>query len=88
MLGITSGDTATFETGISDSFTVSSVPASLNASITETGTLPSGVSLVDGNDGTAELTGVPTGPDKTYVITLRATAGTVKTTQRFTLIVN
>lgn len=88
VLGITSANTTTFESGTSDSFLVKTSPAVLNASITETGALPTGVSLVANGDGSALLEGTPTGVDKNYAITIAATVGKVKTTQRFTLVVN
>ena len=56
---ITSANTVTFEVGVFSSFTVttSGFP---NPTITEVGTLPTGVTFFDNGDGTATLSGTPT----------------------------
>src|SRR6185437_4896933 len=78
-----------FTENVAGSFTVLSTgfPA---AAITETGTLPSGVTLVDNSDGTATLAGTPAvSSGGTYVITITADNGIAPAaTQRFTLTVD
>ena len=56
--GITSADATTFTEGVAGTFTVTSTglpPAALS----ESGTLPAGVTFVDNGDGTATLAGTP-----------------------------
>jgi hypothetical protein len=50
-----------------------------------TGTLPPDVSFNVGANGTATLSGIPTGKAKNYSITFKATFGTATLTQKFTL---
>jgi large repetitive protein len=57
-LSITSAATATFTAGTAGSFKISTVGFP-KPSITETGALPSGVTLTDNHDGTATLAGTP-----------------------------
>jgi hypothetical protein len=87
--GITSGDHTTFTAGVTGSFTVTTtgLPTS---SITETGSLPSGVSLTDNGDGTATLDGTPgAGTAGTYNFVIDANNGVnPDATQSFTLTVN
>ncbi len=86
---ITSGATATFATLTPGSFTVTTTgnPA---ATITETGALPSGVTLVDNHNGTALLSGTAvTGSGGTYPITITASNGVgTPATQSFVLTVS
>jgi len=83
----TSANNATFQVGTMGSFTVTTTgfPA---ASITETGGLPSGVTLVNHGDGTATLGGTP-GPNTggVYNITLMASNSAGNVMQGFTLTV-
>ena len=80
-----SGTATTFQVGTAGTFGVTALayPA---ASFSETGSLPSGVSLQDNGDGTATLTGTPAGTGGTYVVTFTAgnSIGT-NGTQVFTL---
>jgi FG-GAP-like repeat/RTX calcium-binding nonapeptide repeat (4 copies)/Putative Ig domain len=72
---ITSSNSFTFTTGISASFavTTSGYPTS---SLTEAGTLPSGVSFVDNGNGTATMFGTPaSGIGGTYSVTITASNG-------------
>jgi len=72
-------------------FTVTTTGFPTNASmvITETGALPSGVTFVNNNNGTATLSGTPgPGSGGTYPITISANNGVTPTaTQNFTLTV-
>ena len=70
---ITSPGTASFSTGAAGTYTVSTTgyPA---ATITESGTLPSGLAFTDNKDGTASITGTPaSGTEGTYPVTISAT---------------
>lgn len=61
-----------------------------NAALTETGSLPSGVTFVDNGDGTATISGTPgTGVGGVYTLTINATNGIgAPATQAFTITVN
>ena len=87
---ITSANHATFTVGAAGSFTVTTTagyPAA--TTLSEAGTLPSGVSFADQGDGTALLSGTPaSGSDGTYPITITASNGvSPNATQSFTLTV-
>ena len=63
------------------------VPAA--TTLTETGSLPSGVTFTDNGDGTATLAGTPAaGTGGSYALTIKAQNTTGFTTQSFTLTVN
>jgi hypothetical protein len=86
---ITAGASVTFTVGAPASFTVSTTgfPA---ATISETGTLPSGITLTNNGNGTATLGGTA-GPNTggTYPLTITAANGTLpNATQSFTLTVD
>ncbi|MCW2796407.1 putative Ig domain-containing protein [Nocardioides sp.] len=88
---ITSADHATFATGTSGSFTVTTTPGFPTAiTLTKTGALPGGVTFVDNGDGTAKLAGTPAaGSGGSYPITVVASnGGTTADTQSFVLTVN
>jgi len=55
---ITGANSTTFSVGTATTFTVTATGAP-TASLTEAGTLPSGVTLKDNGDGTARLSGTP-----------------------------
>ncbi len=86
---ITSADNATFAEGSAGSFTVttSGLPA---AALSETGTLPSGVTFIDNGDGTATLAGTPApGTNGVYSFIISASNGNAPdASQTFTLTVN
>lgn len=86
---ITSADNVTFTVGTAGSFTVTTtgVPA---ASLSETGALPGGVSVLDNGDGTATISGTAAaGSGGSYPLTLTASNGNLPdTAQSFTLNVN
>jgi hypothetical protein len=86
---ITSGDSVTFAAGSAGTFTVTT-GGYPNASLSETGTLPSGVTFTDNGDGTATLAGTPAaGTGGSYPITITAGNGVgPDATQSFTLTVN
>jgi hypothetical protein len=83
-----SASSATFTAGTSGSFevTTSGFP---NAALSESGTLPSGVTFTDNGDGTGTLAGTPAaGTGGRYPITLTASNGvSPDATQSFTLTV-
>jgi hypothetical protein len=85
VLEFTSAASATFPLNQSDSFTVTTSLSSPSVAISLSGTLPPDVSFNVGSNGTATLSGVPTGKAKNYSITFKATFGTASTTQKFTL---
>ncbi len=71
---ITSAASTILTVGTAGSFTVTTT-GSPTASISETGTLPTGVTFTDNGDGTATLGGMPTGSAGTYKLTLDAHNG-------------
>ena len=83
---VTSATTSNATIGQPMSFTVTTAGFPTPA-LTQTGTLPTGVTFVDNGNGTATLSGTPSGTAKTYTlkITAMSTAGTV--TQSFSLVV-
>jgi hypothetical protein len=86
---ITSANSTTFTVGSHGTFTVTTT-GSPTPAITATGTVPSGVTIVDEGDGTAILSGTPTtGAGGVYTVTLTAhnTAGP-DASQVFTLTVD
>src|SRR5207248_2131556 len=85
---ITSPNSTTFNVGASASFTVLTTGFP-TPSLTETGTLPSGVTFKDNGNGTATLSGTPAaGTAATYTLTFTATNGIgTPATQNFTLTV-
>ncbi|GAB3122352.1 beta strand repeat-containing protein [Glaciibacter psychrotolerans] len=90
---ITSADHATFTVGSAGTFAVTTTSGYPTATaLTETGSLPSGVTFVDYGDGTAVLSGTPAaGTAGTYDVTVRATAtggATAPAVQSFTLTVH
>ena len=87
--GISSADHATFSEGVTGSFTVTTTGLP-TASLTETGSLPSGVSFTDDGDGTAVLAGTPAaGTVGSYNLVIGATNGvSPDATQAFTLTVD
>ena len=83
----TSGNNATFQVGTQGSFLVTTTGSPL-ASITESGGLPGGVSLVSHGDGTATLSGTPAANSGgVYNITLMANNSAGNAMQPFTLTV-
>ena len=84
---ITSASSATFVVGTSGSFTVTTTGYP-TASLSETGTLPIGVTFVDNHNGTGALSGVPSASGA-FSISFSAQNGTgLPATQTFTLTVN
>jgi Fibronectin type III domain/Putative Ig domain/Carboxypeptidase regulatory-like domain len=85
---ITSAASTTAEMRAPFDFTVTTTGIPI-AAITETGTMPAGVTLTDNHDGTAELTGTPTaGSAGSYPITIIAANGVGSpASQSFTLTV-
>ena len=86
---ITSASGTTFAEGIAGSFTVTTTGIP-NATLSESGTLPSGVTFVDNGDGTATLAGTPaTGSNGVYPLTISANNGIPPVAhQSFTLTVD
>jgi large repetitive protein len=83
VLSVSSPSTASFSEGQAGSFTITTTGA-LDPTITESGTLPHGLTLVSNGDGTATLSGTPTVAGD-HNVTLTATAGSVKTTQKLAI---
>jgi hypothetical protein len=83
---ITSGDSTTLDVGDYGTFTVTTT-GTPTAALSESGSLPSGVTFTDNGDGTATLAGTPAaGTDGSYTITIDATNGvSPDATQSFTL---
>jgi hypothetical protein len=86
---ILSGPSTADTVGSPFSFTVTTSGSPLSQ-MTETGALPSGVTLVDNGDGTATLSGTPAdGTTGTYSFMITASNGTVPdATQNFTLTIS
>ncbi len=86
---ITSSDTASFTTGSSNSFSVTTTGFPAPA-LSEVGALPEGVTFTDNGNGTATLAGVPAaGSDGGYPLTLTADNGVgTAATQSFTLTIS
>ena len=86
---ITSADSTTFTVGQAGSFTITTTGLP-TAAITETGSLPAGVTLTDNANGTATLAGTPqAGTGGAYSLTFTAANGvSPNATQSFTLTVN
>jgi hypothetical protein len=86
---ITSASSTTFTVGTAGSFTVTTT-GSPAPSLTESGTLPSGVTFTNNGNGTATLAGTPAaGTAASYPLTITATNGVGSpATQNFTLTVN
>jgi hypothetical protein len=85
--GITSANNVTFSAGVSGSFTVTSTGFP-TAALTESGTLPGGVTFVDNHNGTATLSGTASSSG-TFPLIFTATNGVGSSaTQGFTLTVN
>jgi len=86
---IASADSAIFAVGQAGSFTVTTTGVPAPSLSVTSGTLPSGVTLVDNKNGTATLSGVPAGPTGTYPFTIKASNGVgTAATQSFTLTVD
>jgi len=85
---VTSADHVSFTTNVASQFDVITTGTPTPA-ITETGALPSGVTLTDNGNGTATLGGTPPdGSDGTYPIAINAVNGnTPDAAQNFTLTV-
>ena len=84
---ITSANHTTFTVGSAGSFTVTTRAGFPPATtVTEAGSLPSGVTFTDNGDGTATLSGTPAaGTGGSYPLTLTATDTVGHTDQAFTL---
>ncbi len=84
---ITSADNTTFVEGQAGSFTVISTGFPTGATLSESGSLPSGITFTDNHDGTGTLAGTPAaGTAGTYPITFGASNGvTPNAQQTFTL---
>jgi hypothetical protein len=85
---ITSASGATFAAGTAGTFAVTTTGYPV-AAISETGALPTGVTLTDNGDGTATLAGTPAaGSQGTYTLTITASSSAGTATQSFVLTVN
>jgi large repetitive protein len=87
--GFTSANTATFQIGTAGSFAITTSGFPTVSTITKTGTLPAGLTFADNGNGTATLSGTPTGSGGTYPVTLTASNGvSPNATQALTIQVN
>ncbi|HZQ24249.1 MAG TPA: choice-of-anchor D domain-containing protein [Terriglobales bacterium] len=85
---ITSGASTTFQVGVFGSFTVTTT-GSPSPALTETGTLPAGVSFTDNGNGTGTLAGTPgANTGGTYNLTFKAANTLGNASQNFVLTVN
>jgi hypothetical protein len=85
---ITSAASTTFTTGTAGTFNVTTTGFPTPA-LTETGTLPTGVTFTDNHNGTATLASTAATPAGTYPLTITAANGiTPDATQNFTLTVS
>jgi hypothetical protein len=86
---ITSASSTTFTVGSAGTFTVTST-GNPTATVSKTGSLPSGVTLTNNGDGTATLAGTPApGMGGSYTFTIHATNGiSPMASQSFTLTVD
>ncbi len=81
-VGFTTAANTTFVVGTAGSFTIQTSPS---APILRTGALPNGVTFIDNGNGTATLSGTPTGPGGVFPLTFSTSIGAQ---QSFTLTVN
>ncbi len=89
VFGITSPDAATFTAGTYGSFTIATTPPLAGASVSATlSKKQSGLSFTPGPDGTATLSGTPAAGDKTAVVTVKATDGSLSVTQKLTVTID
>jgi hypothetical protein len=85
----TSAATATFLIGSTGTFTVTTSGSPTVSAITESGTLPAGITFTDNGNGAATITGTPTGTGNSYPLTLTASNGVIpNATQTLTIQVN
>jgi hypothetical protein len=86
---ITSADNTTFVVGTFASFTVRTSPPIPSATVSFTGTLPSGINFTPNGDGTATIDGTASaGSEGSYPINITASNGTLPdATQPFTITV-
>ncbi|MET0015947.1 Ig-like domain repeat protein, partial [Oscillibacter sp.] len=82
----TSADNADFTVGSPGTFTVSTANYPL-AALTETGTLPTGVTFTDNKNGTATIAGIPTTKGSSTFTITAANGTSPDATQQFTLTV-
>jgi hypothetical protein len=87
---ITSAAATTFTVGAAGNFTVTAVGPPIPTTITETGVLPTGVTLTNNGNGTATLSGTPgAGTAGAYPISITASNGiSPSAVQNFTLTVD
>ncbi len=81
----TSANTVSFTANTAGSFTVTTTGFPV-AAISESGTLPTGLTLVDNKNGTATLSGTPT-EKGTFAITLSAVDGSLTASEMLTITV-
>jgi hypothetical protein len=87
---ITSADHTTFQVGSAGNFTVTTTAGfPTYTSLTEVGSLPTGITFTDNGNGTATLTGTPAaGSEGSYPLTVSASNSVGRTDQAFTLTVS
>lgn len=77
----------TFVRGVSGSYSISTSGFITTPNISASGTLPTGLSLVDNLNGTATLSGIPTSKAATYNVTLIAATGAQKAKEAVPIVV-
>ena len=87
---VTSANSSTFTVGSASTFAVTTSGFPTHVTLSETGSLPSGVSFIDNGNGTASLAGTPVATTgETYVFTITGANGVgSNATQTFTLTVD
>ncbi|MGN6721896.1 MAG: beta strand repeat-containing protein, partial [Marmoricola sp.] len=81
--------TATYTVGVTGTAVTFTTTGTPQATLTESGALPAGVTFKDNGDGTATLSGKPTaGPGGQYPITVTATNEAGSGSANFTLVLN
>jgi large repetitive protein len=86
---ITSANAATFGIGVANSFIVTTTGFPTQNTLSESGALPKGVTFKNNGNGTATLSGTPSGVGATYNLTFTAKNGVgTNATQAFTLTVH
>ncbi|GIT78840.1 hypothetical protein LLS1_05090 [Leifsonia sp. LS1] len=83
----TTGATATGVVGTAGSFTVATTGYPVPA-LSLLGSLPTGVAFADNHDGTATISGTPSGAAQDYAVTVRATNAGGTVDQALTYVVN
>jgi hypothetical protein len=85
VLAFTSGTTASFTKGSPGSFVITTTDSAATLTATLSATKQAGLTFTDNGDGTATISGTPVGKAATATVTVTATVGTIKVTQKLTV---